>query len=68
MTKPFKFRPTDVSLETQRIIFEEEGSPTQEFAIPDMVLPEDPTERFWALYNKLVELGAIHDSKPIYTA
>lgn len=33
MTKAFKFRPSDVGLPTQKIIFDMEGEPTQEFPI-----------------------------------
>lgn len=66
MTKAFKFRPSDVGTPNQKIIFDMEGEPTQEFPIPDLVVPDDGTQRFWLLYNKLVELGAIPDKKPIY--
>jgi hypothetical protein len=68
MTDSFRFRATDVGLPTQKIIYEVDGHPDQEFAIPDVTVPEEQTERFWFLYNKLVELGAIPDRTPIYNA
>ncbi len=68
MTDSFRFRATDVGLPTQKIIFETDGNPNQEFLIPDVVVPEDQTERFWFLYNKLVELGVIANRTPTYTA
>jgi hypothetical protein len=67
MTDSFRFRATDVGLPTQKIIFETDGNPNQEFAIPDLTVPEDQTERFWFLYNKLVELGAISNRTPTFT-
>jgi hypothetical protein len=68
MTDSFRFRATDVGLPTQKIIFETDSNPNQEFLIPDAVVPEDQTERFWFLYNKLVELGVIANRTPTYTA
>jgi hypothetical protein len=66
MPDAFSFKPLDVGLPTQRIYFEPYGAPVQEFPIPDVVLPTDTTERFWAMYAKLVELGAIPDRKPTF--
>jgi hypothetical protein len=65
MTDKFTFNATDVGLPTQRIIFERADCPVQEFSIPELVLSDDTTQRFWMLYNKLVELGAIPDRTPI---
>jgi len=66
MTNSFKFRPTDVGLPSQRIILDLEGEQTQEFPVPGFVIPENNPDRFWAMYNKLVELGAIPDRQPLF--
>jgi hypothetical protein len=67
MTKPFRFRATDINLPTQKIIFNMDNDPTQEFPIPNETVPEDSTDRFWFLYNRLIELGVIPNQTPIYT-
>jgi hypothetical protein len=64
MTSTFRFNVIDVGLPTQRIVFDRDGEPLQEFAIPDTVVPEGTTERFWALYNKLYELGVVTVQTP----
>jgi len=64
MTSTFRFNVIDVGLSTQRIVFDRDGEPLQEFAIPDTVVPEHTTERFWVLYNKLYELGVVTVQTP----
>lgn len=64
--KAFRFYPIDVGLATQKIVFVREGDPEQRFDIPDMTLPEDTTDRFWALYNKLFELNLVENKTPTF--
>lgn len=68
MTDSFNFNAYDIGQPTQHIIFRQANAPEQRFEVPDMVIPQDPVERFWALYNKLVELGAIPNRTPVFNA
>lgn len=67
MTDTFTFNVYDIDQPTQHILFRPQGQPEQRFDIPNMPLPADGTQRFWALYNKLVELGAIPNRTPVFT-
>lgn len=67
MSDSFRFNAYDVGLPTQYILFSTDGQPDQKHEIPDVVLPEDGQQRFWVLYNKLVELGVIPNRTPTFT-
>lgn len=66
MTENFSFHAFDVGLPSQCIIFQAHDKPERRFDVPDMVMPQDQEERFWALYNKLVELEAIPNRMPVF--
>lgn len=68
MTDSFSFNAYDVGLPTQHIVLRPQGQPDQRFEIPDLVLPAEAEPRFWTLYNKLVELGAIPNRTPVFSA
>lgn len=65
MTEAFSFNAYDIGQTGQYIMFRPAGGQEVRYSIPDMQLPEDQAERFWVLYNKLVELGAIPNRTPI---
>lgn len=66
MTTDFSFNAYDIGMPSQHIIFKQGGQETS-YPIQDLALPEDQAERFWVLYNKLVELGAIENRTPTFT-
>lgn len=66
MTSSFGFNAYDQGLPTQHIMFRPAEGPEVRYDVPDMVIPAEPEPRFWALYNKLVELGAIENRTPVF--
>ncbi len=66
MNNPFTFNAYDIGQPTQHILFSEQGQSDVRYDIPDMAIPTNQEEKFWALYNKLIELGAIPDRTPVY--
>jgi hypothetical protein len=68
MTDTFTFNVYDVDLPTQHILLKVGGLAEQRFDIPGIALPTDGKQRFWALYNKLVELEAIPNRTPVFNA
>lgn len=66
MINSFTFNAYDVGQPTQYILFSQQGQPDVRYEIPDMTIPTDQQEKFWALYNKLVELGAIPNRTPVF--
>ena len=66
MPDSFKFNAYNIGRTDQYILFLPADAVEQRFEVPDLVVPEDTTERFHVLYNKLVELGAIEDRTPTY--
>lgn len=67
MNKPFKFLEIDNGQDTQRIAFTEEGETTKYHPIPGVVLPEDTAEKFWVMYQLLVDAGFIENKTPTFT-
>lgn len=68
MAKQFSFKVVDVGLDSQRINLEVDGKAAESINIKGMVVPSDPSDRFWALYNKLVELKKIEDLRTQFEA
>jgi hypothetical protein len=66
MTKPFKFIPVKVGEPEQYIKFQYEGEEPIQHPIPNLVLPEDQTARFWALHAELQQAGIIPAVQTIY--
>lgn len=66
MTEAFSFNAYDIGQTSQHIMFRPTGGQEVRYDIPGMQLPEDQAERFWVLYNKLVELGAIPNRTPTF--
>lgn len=66
MTKPFKFIPVKVGEPDQYIRVQFDDEEPIQHPIPNMVLPEDQTERFWVLHAELQRAGIIPSVQTIY--